>query len=366
MDYWVEIINLIGIYAILALSLNVICGMTGQLHLGHAGFFAIGAYASGLVSIYIYNPAMPGYSYMTFIYCTLAAIIACTIAAIIIGLPCLRLGGDYLAIATLGFGEIVRMVFQNLEFTKTVIDEETGNPVIADPSTGAVEIETFGGATGIELPEEADLVHYMDDPTYDIEIEGSWYSWSLENFENFQSTAKFFVVNTWFIWLFVLITFVLLYNMKKSAMGRAFLAIRTDEIAAKSMGIHLPRYKLASFIIAAVFAGLAGSLYAHMQTMVAPTDFTLLHTITMLLIVVLGGLGSLTGSLIAAVILVSMPYLLSFLPNIPLGNHSISLAEKKELIFAILLILLIRFVPNGIMGLKEFTDFKNPFRKKSS
>ncbi len=293
MSYYLDILGNIGIFMILAMSLNVICGMTGLLQLGHAGFFALGAYSAGLVSIYW---QLPGLGMVNFIPGALAAMLVASLFAVLIGVPCLRLRGDYLAIATLGFGEIVRLSLQNLYFP-------------APPALLERGVERIGGATGISLPVNAQY--------------GSW----------------------WFIWIFVIITYVLLVNLKRSAIGRAFLAIREDEIAARAMGVNLPYYKSLSFVLSAAFAGLAGALYAHKQLTLHPGDFGLLRTIEVLLMVVLGGLGSFSGAALAALLLIGTREALGQIPYI---------GPNRELFFALLLILMIRFVPNGLFGLKEF------------
>ncbi len=304
MDYFLEIAGQMGIYVLLAMSLNVICGLTGLLQLGHAGFFAVGAYVSGLITIYHFTPHL---GYLNYAAGAIGAIVAASICALLIGIPCLRLRGDYLAIATLGFGEIVRIVLNNLIFPGCELSYD----------------EPFGGATGIELPLEADFAHW------------------------------------WFIWLHVLILYGLFLNIKNSAVGRAFMAIREDEIAARTMGINVPFYKILSFVICAAGAGLAGSLFAYNQISLSPNDFTLLRTIEILLMVVLGGLGSFTGSVTAAILLVAIPEFLRFAPRI----GGIALAEHRQLIFAALLILLIRFVPNGLFGTRELGDL---FRRTAS
>ncbi|MCH2174525.1 MAG: branched-chain amino acid ABC transporter permease [Lentisphaeria bacterium] len=329
MAYFIEVINLIGIYAILAMSLNVICGMTGLLQLGHAGFFAIGAYTSGLYSIYMFNPEI---GFLNFVIGTIIAIFCAILFSLAIGVPCLRLSGDYLAIATLGAGEIIRLVLINVMF----------------PATANSFDEPFGGSTGITLPLGSDFIH-SEKP--------------LPRDSNWLDSAVFFAQNTWIILLFATVTFILLLNIKRSAIGRALLAIREDEIAAKSMGVNLPLYKLLSFMLSASFAALAGALFVHMNQIVSPDDFTLLQTITILLIVVLGGMGSFTGSILAAIVLISIPELLRFLPRIG-GAEGFSLAEKKELIFAFLLVLFVRLTPNGIMGMKEFYQIPQMFKSK--
>lgn len=350
MSYWVELINLMGIYVILALSLNMICGMTGLLQLGHAGFFAVGAYTAGLISIYWLHA---DWGYMNFVLTAGGAMLMAAIFSLIIGIPCLRLNGDYLAIATLGFGEMVRISLDNITF----------------PGCSYTGGEAFGGATGIELPEAADYVHtFWNNPMGNGPFHAFFERLQTCPFDNaFAADVWELILNCWFIWLFVLISFVLLVNLKRSALGRAFLAIREDEIAARVMGVNLPRYKMLAFIFSAMFAGLAGALYAHMQTTLAPSEFTLMQTIMVLLMVVLGGLGSFTGSAVAAVILVGLPELLRLLPSFlsRIGMEtSLDLAKYQQILFALLLILLVRWAPHGLFGMREIDELL--FRRRQS
>lgn len=307
MDFLVNMVNLlplIGIYAMLALSLNVIVGLTGLLQLGHVGFFAVGAYTAGLISIYATVPELGAGN---LVIGSAGAMAMAALFAVLIGLPCLRLRGDYLAIATLGFGEILRMTLANVEFPKAAITD------------GA-----FGGATGILLPNP--IFHAVD---YRVDYAPGW-----------------------LIWLVLAAMFVFLLNLKRSDVGRAMLCIRADEIAARAMGIQPPKYKMLAFLISAVCAGLAGALLVHNPTFglrASPGDFGLLKTLELLLMVVLGGLGSMTGSLLAAALLVVLPELLRFLPPIA----GIEIAQHRQLLYAVLLIVLIRLMPNGMLGLKE-------------
>ena len=306
---WFELNSMlgnIGIFAILALSLNVICGMTGLLQLGQAGFFAIGAYAAGLVSIYMTFPEL---GILNFAISASAAMIATGVFSIILGVPCLRLKGDYLAITTLGFGEITRLVLVNLHFS--------GGKMFPG--------EKIGGATGIKFTEfPGDL--WPKFPNYTAEF-ASW----------------------WFIWLLVIIICILLINIKKSSFGRAMMCIREDEIAAQAMGIDISKYKLMAFFLSATVAGLAGALFFHKELAVAPGKFNLICSIEILLMIVLGGLGSFSGALTGAIVLGITPYVLR---HIEICGYR--LGEYQQLMYAVLLIILIRLVPNGIFGMDEF------------
>ena len=315
---------MIGIYAILALSLNMICGMTGLLQIGHAGFFAVGAYAAGITSIYFTFPELGFFNLFIGIA---AAVIAACICSILIGLPCLRLRGDYLAIATLGFGEIVRLTLNATEFPAGKMFFDADNPDAK-----------IGGPTGIQF----------------TEVPGEVFG---ENYAEYSAEYARY----WVIWIFVILTYIILRNIKFSRAGRAFMCIREDEIAAKAMGINVPRYKTTSFMISAAFAGLAGALFFHHRTMLSPNDFTLLLSIEVLLMVVLGGMGSFSGALMAAIILRLMPMALrqvdltdaTWLPSMMRR----SLSEYNQILYAILLVVLIRIVPNGILGIKESPDW---------
>jgi branched-chain amino acid transport system permease protein len=254
---------------ILAVSLNLINGFTGQLSLGHAGFMAVGAYVSVIFT------SMLG---MPFIVGIIFACLAAALAGFIIGVPTLRLRGDYLAIATLGFGEIIRVVLQNLEY--------------------------LGGPAGI----------------LGISRITSW------------------------AWLFgaTVITIVVIQNIINSTYGRAIISIREDEIASELMGINTTFYKVLVFAIGAAFAGLAGALYAHYFYIIKPETFSFLKSFDILVMVVLGGLGSTTGAVIAAV---SITILTAALQSFPAVRMSL---------YALILILVMIYRPQGLMGNREF------------
>ncbi len=305
---WFElnsIIGNIGILAILALSLNVICGMTGLLQLGQAGFFAIGAYAAGLASIYLTFPELGA---LNFAISAGAAIVATGIFSLVLGFPCLRLKGDYLAIVTLGFGEITRLVLVNLQFP--------GGKMYPD--------EKIGGATGIKFTEFPGDI-WPNYPSYSAEF-ASW----------------------WSIWISTAIILLLLISIKKSSFGRAMMCIREDEIAAQAMGINISKYKIMSFLLSATIAGFAGAMFFHKELALAPGKFNLICSIEILLMIVLGGLGSFSGALTGAVVLGAVPYILR---HVEICGYRPG--EHQQLIYALLLIVLIRLAPDGIFGMNE-------------
>jgi branched-chain amino acid transport system permease protein len=273
----------ICINVILAVSLNLITGFTGQLSLGHAGFMSIGAYVCAIIT-------MRMNSLTGFIIGIVAGALAATIVGILIGIPTLRLKGDYLAIATLGMAEIIRVIFLNLEITN--------------------------GAAGLN---------------------------GIPRFVNWPWLAFFTVTAV-----------ILINNLIRSSHGRASISIREDEIAAESVGINTTLYKVMIFAVGAFFAGVAGALYASYFYFIRPDLFGFLKSVDILVIVVFGGLGSVTGSIVAAILLaIITTYLQAF-------------TAVRMIIYAALLVLIMIFRPQGIFGTKEITDLiKVPhFRRK--
>lgn len=258
----------IAIYIILSTSLNLINGITGQFSIGHAGFMAIGAYMSAIFTVKLHLPLL---------LALVVGAVAAAIAGFIIGLPTLRLNGDYLAIATLGLGEIVRIIFLNMKYVN--------------------------GAAGLSVPKQID-----------------W---------------------TWAFWAMAL-TVILLRNFINSTHGRACISIRENEIAAEAMGINTTKYKVMAFTIGALFAGLAGGVYANYFYLIQPGTFDFLKSFNILVMVVLGGLGSLTGSIVGAIVMTALSAALAGFP------------EWRMVITALLLITLMIFRPSGLLGTKEF------------
>lgn len=273
-----SMLDLIGIYVILALGLNMINGMAGMFSIGHAGFWAVGAYAAA--AVIHYDPfGIPWY--LNYGVAIFAAVASASVAGVVLAVPCLRLSGDYLAIATLGFSIIVVTLLYNMD--------------------------SIGGATGLSLP------------TY---------------------TSK------GFIWLMVALTLVVYYRVQYSNIGRIIMALREDEIAAQSIGINRVGFKGLVFVLGAAMAGLAGALYAGSSTYLNPSGFEFDQSIKILTMVVLGGLGSITGVTVAAIGLTLMPELLRLM----------SLEDYQMLVFALILLIMVLVRPQGIMGKAEIWD----------
>ncbi|MDR0402347.1 MAG: branched-chain amino acid ABC transporter permease [Treponema sp.] len=276
-NYTAHIIAMGGVNAIMAISVNMIVGITGQLSLGQAGFLAIGAYAC----IFFHIDA--GFPLPLAVVC---AMLVTTVAGFLIGFPVLKLSGDYLAIVTLGFGEIIRVVFINLK-------------------------SITGGPNGRQF------ATIMAPPNYALAL--------------FTVTAA------------LILTLALLQNFLRSSYGRAIMACREDEIAANSCGIDIFRYKMTGFVLAALVAGIGGSFYAMVVGLVQPANAQFLKSIDFLIYVVLGGMGSMTGSIIAAYVLTYLQEALRFLQ------------DYRLLIYPLILILVMLFRPQGLLGMKEFS-----------
>lgn len=278
---------------ILATSLNLVNGFTGQFSLGHAGFMAVGAYTSAWLSTQPQLAPVP--ELLRFLLLPVAGGILAAIAGYVVGLPSLRLRGDYLAIVTLGFGEIIRVVLLNSD--------------------------AVGGARGM----------------YGIPAVGPIDALGFSAF-----ASQFFISSVWTV-----ITFVTLWRLVHSAKGRAFLSIREDEIAAEAMGINITRVKVRAFVISAFFAGVGGALFAHSVKYLNPSTFTFTKSVDFIIMIVLGGMGSFTGSVLAAAII-------TVLPEMVLRElQQITGVDLRMVIYSLLLILFMILRPSGILGTRE-------------
>ena len=277
----------ICINVLVAVSLNISAGSMGEVVLGQAGFMAIGAYASGLFCKYVPMNNM----FLEYLVCILVAAVIAGLVGFVVGIPCLRLRGDYLAIVTLGFGEAIRCLIQNVD-------------------------KLTGGASGLtSLPR---LLNSSN------RILGGY-------------GAVLIAVTT------TVVCVGLIYSFMTSRYGRAILSIREDDIAAEAAGIPVTRYKVMAFTISAMFAGIGGAMYAHTIGSIYPSNFNLSKSIDYLVMVVFGGLGSYTGSILSATIL---SYLTIRLTN---------LAAWRLVIYSFVLILVMIFYPKGLFGIKEFS-----------
>lgn len=275
--FWELNIILICINVILSVSLNLINGYTGQFSIGHAGFMAVGAYASAIMTVKLGFPFEVG---------LIVGTIAAGILGFLIGLPTLRLDGDYLAIATLGLGEIIRICILNIDYV--------------------------GGASGLMgIPRMTTFAYVF--------------------------------------WIMVAIIFFI-KNFKNSAHGRCCLAIRENEIAADTMGINTTKYKVMAFTLGASFAGTAGALFSHYFFLAHPASFTFMRSFDILTMVVLGGLGSMTGAITGAVLLT---FISAYLADYP---------EWRMIIYSVTMIVLMLYRPQGLFGNEELSRKMFRFR----
>ena len=241
--YYFQIIIYIGINVILASRLNLINGFAGQFSLGHAGFMALGAYTSAVITSRLHLAPGLAVSYPLFAMALICGGLVASIFGLLVGIPSLRLKGDYLAITTLGLGEIIRVIIQSLDF--------------------------LGAARG---------------------------------FTGIAKLADFF-----WVYAVVAIVIFTIANLVKSTYGKGFLAVRDDEIAAEAVGVDATRYKIVAFITGAFFAGIAGGLYAHFVTYINPSQFGFLRSFEIVVMVVVGGMGNIAGVILAAAVLTILP-----------------------------------------------------------
>ena len=284
--YFTKILMVIGINIILAISLNIATGYLGQLPLGHAGFMAVGAYTGGIFLKAVDAAKATGGTY--FLYVAAALVLSGIVAGIfgiLIGVPALRLKGDYLAIITLGFGEIIRVVLTNID--------------------SVLGFDLTYGASGLKrIPK----------------------------------------ITTFFnVLLCVVLSCVVIHMVMKSRHGRAILSIRENEIAAESCGIRTTYYKVMAFTMSAFFAGVAGCLYAGYLGSLQPSSFGFMKSIEILVMVVLGGMGSMLGSILSATVLTALPEALR------------AFSDYRMVVYSLVLVLMMIFKPTGLLGQYDFS-----------
>ena len=293
------LLSIIGVNVILAVSLNIVNGMTGQFSIGHAGFMAVGAYVAGVLSLALKEVALSGLPVAVSdqVFLMVALLTGGTAAALcgfVVGLPSLRLRGDYLAIVTLGFGEIIRVIVQNTDM--------------------------FGRALGLSgIPQ-----------TSNLGMVGFW------------------------VFLVVLVA----RRIAGSSHGRSLWAIREDEVAAEAMGVDTTGYKVRAFVVSAFFAGVAGALFAHFVPIINPGSFTFVKSMEIVVMVVLGGLGSTTGAIVAAVFLTLLPEGLrsAFTAMGAEGSLAQRVDQIRMPVYGLLLVVLMLSRPQGLFGTRELWD----------
>jgi len=288
MEYFLHILVIVGIYAILAMSLDVIVGYTGIPSLGHAAFSLIGAYTSSLLALNLGVSPWLG---------LLAGGILASIAGVIVTFPALRLKGDYLALATFGFSIIAYSVAKNWVGL-------TRGPM---------------GLPGI--------------PQFEIKLLGISFSLS--------KVWQYLIL----VIVIAVVTYLLLSMLLRRPFGRVLKSIREDEIASQTLGKDTPLFKLKVFMVGGFFAGIAGALYAHYITFIDPSSFTVMESITILLMVIFGGMGTLKGAVIGAFLLIVIPESLRFV-----GLPSSIAAPIRQMLYGLILVILMVYRPQGIIG----------------
>lgn len=303
--FYAKVLTDVGIAIILAVSLNLVNGFTGQFSIGHAGFMAVGGYTAGAITYYGHHLLwgdLGTHGWGTPVLFATAVVCGGATAAVmgyLVGLPSLRLRGDYLAIVTLGFGEIVRVLLQR---TGDVLEpEQIGSASVFTMAT------SLGGALGFSgLP---------------------------------------FLTNLFWVWLAVGFVLLFSFRLKQSDQGRALLSIREDEIAAEAMGIPTTTFKVRAFVYAAFFAGIAGGLFAHeIGTSLNAKELAFQRSFEIVIMVVLGGMGSVSGATLAAVLLTVLPELLR------------EFSGYRMIVYALVLIVTMLVRPQGLLGLREIWE----------
>jgi branched-chain amino acid transport system permease protein len=309
--YYIKILTDVGIAIVLGVSLNLVNGFTGQFSIGHAGFMAVGGYVAGTITYYGHyllwggiarQGGFFGPSELLFVAGALAGGLAAGVAGYVVGLPSLRLRGDYLAIVTLGFGEILRVLVQRTDDVLFVADDIAKAPL----TTLATSVGGALGFTGIP-----------------------------------------FLTNLFWVAIAVGAVLVLSYRLKHSDQGRGFLAIREDEVAAEAMGVPTTRLKVRAFVYAAFFAGIAGALFAHeVGTTLYPRELGFQKIFEVVIMVVLGGMGSISGTTLAAIVLTVLPELLR------------EFSQYRMIAYALLLIGMMLLRPQGLFGIHEIWELR--------
>lgn len=326
---WVRVLNIALLYVMLALGLNIVVGFAGLLDLGYIAFYAVGAYVYGLLA----SPHLTdnfealaamfpdGLHLSIWLMIPIGALIA-AIFGVLLGAPTLRLRGDYLAIVTLGFGEIIRLFLNNLNAPVNITNGPQGINMIEPVTIGSVRFSRTVEILGVEVP-ALHLYYYL------------------------------FLALT-------LIIIVICMRLQHSRIGRAWAAIRDDELAAKAMGINTRNMKLLAFALGASFGGVAGSMFSAFQGFISPESFGLMESIVVLCMVVLGGMGHIPGVILGALLLSGFPELLREvvvpLQNALFGEVLVDAEILRSLIYGLTMVLVMLYKPKGLWPQRKGTN----------
>jgi branched-chain amino acid transport system permease protein len=316
--YHLDVLTGIGINVILAVSLNLVNGYTGQFSLGHAGFMAVGAYLAAAVSIFA-GPHLLGdeggtafQQGLLFLGALLAGGLSAAFAGLLVGVPSLRLRGDYLALVTLGFGEIIRVFLNNLDAPVNITNGPKG-------LTGVDPVTFFG----LDLSRSTEL---------------------------FGIAVSSVTLYYYLFMAMVIVSVVVCYRLERSRIGRAWMAIREDEIAARAMGINTRNMKLLAFGMGATFGGVAGTMFASFQRFISPESFALQESIMIVAMVVLGGIGHIPGVILGALLLAALPEVLRYVadPLQAMTGGRLDASILRQLLVALAMISIMLARPRGL------------------
>jgi branched-chain amino acid transport system permease protein len=316
---WVRIIDFALLYVLLALGLNIVVGYAGLLDLGYVAFYAVGAYMFGLLASPHLTETFPAIAAMfpngmhlpLWVVIPLGAAIAAT-AGVLLGAPTLKLRGDYLAIVTLGFGEIIRVFMNNLDAPVNITNGPKGIGPIDSVSVFGNDLGKTGHLFGMEFPK---------------------------------------VTNYYYLFLaLVIVSIVICYRLERSRIGRAWMAIREDEIAAKAMGINTRNLKLLAFGMGATFGGVSGVMFATFQGFISPESFSLQESVMIVAMVVLGGIGHIPGVIVGAVMLAALPEVLRYVagPLQQMTDGRLDASILRQLLIALAMIAIMLSRPRGL------------------
>ena len=331
---WVRILDMALLYVLLALGLNIVVGYAGLLDLGYVAFYALGAYMFALLASPHLSEAFPAFAKMfpnglhspLYIVIPAAALLAC-ILGVLLGAPTLKLRGDYLAIVTLGFGEIIRVFINNMDHPVNITNGPKGISQIDS-------IKIFG----IDLGKKLEVLGF-----------------------EFASVSLYYYL---FLSLVVVSVFIC-FRLEKSRIGRAWMAIREDEIAAKAMGINTRNLKLLAFGMGATFGGVSGAMFASFQGFVSPESFSLMESAMIIAMIVLGGLGHIPGVIVGALLLAALPEVLRYVAG-PLQNMTggrLDAAILRQLLIAVAMISIVLIKPKGLWPAPEHGKSLTPVTK---
>lgn len=313
-DYYLHVLILIGLHTIIVLGLNLLMGYAGQISLGHAAFYGLGAYTSGILTVlYGFHPVVAAFISLLFV----------GLIAVIVGVPALKLKGQYLAMATLGFGIIVSIIFNEMKFYSSESDLPMGGP------EGITNIpKLYFLKFNFNL--EAVIPFKLGSITGVSQIVPDLYAFNMV----FDTDLKYYYL----VWIFTILILIISNNIINSRVGRALRALHTSETAAATLGVDIQKYKLYVFVLSALFASTAGSLYAHFIASAGPSSFGFHKSIMLVVMVVVGGMASIWGSIFGATVITILPEFLTVFENFDI------------IVYGLILMLILIFLPEGLTG----------------